>query len=96
MKWQIVGEVGFDSPDNRLLSPTPVREHVPMEEQEARANRYVSLLVGSTVSDRQQLNSSKAHHSLLELQRRVVEGKQARWEELVFHKVGRLGLLSDR
>ena len=44
-----------EDPDNlnaQLQSRTPVRGHVPMEEREARANRFVSLVVGHTGNDK--------------------------------------------
>jgi hypothetical protein len=43
-----------------------------MEELEARANRFVSHLVGSSVSEKPPPNSSKLHHSLLAVLQLVV------------------------
>ena len=44
MTWQ--EKVEHNSPDSQLQSATPSRAHVPMEELEVRASRYVSLLEG--------------------------------------------------
>ena len=48
-----------DNPGIQLQSRSPVREDVPMEEQVARANRFVSLVVGHTENVRPQKHSSK-------------------------------------
>jgi len=48
----VVGEV-ISLPEIQQPFPTPVRVAVPMEEQEARANRFVSLVVGHTEQERQ-------------------------------------------
>jgi hypothetical protein len=50
---------------DQLQSATPKAEHVPMAEQEARASRFVSHLVGDTGTVRPQPNSSKEHPLLL-------------------------------
>ena len=48
-----------DSPRIQPQFPYRVRVGVPMEEQAARANRFVSLVVGHTENDRQQSHNSK-------------------------------------
>ncbi len=69
----VVGEV-TSLPEIQQQFPIPVREDVPMEEQEARANRFVSLLVGRTDSDRLPKPSRKLRH----WQRRVVKEERER------------------
>ena len=63
-KWQ-VEDVG-NQPDQQRY-PLPNREHVPMAEREARASRFVSLLVGHTEKQEPSLSSSK----VLRLQQEV-------------------------
>ena len=50
--WQtVVGEV-ISLPEIQQPFPIPVREDVPMEEREARANRYARLVAGRTEQER--------------------------------------------
>jgi len=51
--WPTEGEAVPASLHDQLQSPTPVRVPVPMVEQEARANRFVSLLEGHTENEPQ-------------------------------------------
>ncbi len=48
MKWQTVVGLATNHTEIPQPFPLPVREDVPMEEREARASRFVSLLVGDT------------------------------------------------
>lgn len=57
--WQIVDVAVTSNQETQLQSPTPVRDAVPMEEQEARASRFVSHLAGHTDSERPPSNSSR-------------------------------------
>ena len=62
----------------QLQSRTPVRVAVPMEELAARANRFVSLLVGHTENPKPSPSSSKERlwlrSPLVELRRLQAEG----------------------
>ena len=74
--WQtVVGEV-ISLPEIQQPFPLPVRVDVPMEEREARANRFVSLLAGHT--DSEPLPSSSNVVPLLPLR---VERLRRRLEE---------------
>jgi hypothetical protein len=88
MTWQ---EEDQDNLRTQLRSQIRGRVVVPMEEREARANRFVSLLVGHTESPKPLLSSSKVRRSLpdlrhpvVELQRLVAEGRQLHQEDRVF------------
>lgn len=67
--WPIVAEGAISSLEIQPPYRTPVRVVVPMEEREARANRFVSHLVGRTESERPSPSSSREHPSLLVAQR---------------------------
>ena len=56
--WQIVAEAVPVNLHDQLRCRTPSRGHVPMEEREARSNRFVSHLAGHTDSDKQLKPSS--------------------------------------
>ena len=84
MLWQTEVGVVSDSPEIQPQSQPPAQGHVPMEEREARANRFVSLVVGHTGNVEQQKRSNGLHHSLLAVQRRVVEARQQEAEELLY------------
>jgi hypothetical protein len=86
MTWPTEVEVDPDSLEIQQQSLRPVREHVPMAVREARANRFVSLLVGDTDSDKQPQASSKALHSLLAVQQRRLVGLLLEREDRVFHQ----------
>ena len=58
MTWQM-DMVDSDSLHDQLQSATPNRAIVPMEELEARANRFVSHLVGDTGTVKPPSNSNK-------------------------------------
>ena len=53
------GEVGISPHEIPRLSRTRAQGLVPMEEREARANRFVSLLEGTMETEKQESNSSK-------------------------------------
>jgi len=65
MTWPIVGEGAIDSLKDQLRYHLPVREHAPMAELEARASRFVSLVVGHTENAKQPSNNSRALPLLL-------------------------------
>ena len=70
MKWQtVVGEV-ISLPEIQQPFPLPVRVAVPMEELEARANRFVSLQAGGTVKPKPLKDSRR----------------QRRWQERVLQE----------
>ena len=81
MTWRKVDQ---DNQGTQLPYRLPAQGHVPMEEREARANRFVSLVVGHTGNVEQQKRSNGLHHSLLAVQRRVVEARQQEAEELLY------------
>lgn len=58
MRWPIVAEGAISSPDALRRSPTPAAAAVPMEEREARANRFVSHLAAGTANARRSSTSN--------------------------------------
>ena len=75
-----------DNLQDQLQFPTRNREHVPMEEREARANRFVSLQVGPLAQDKQPSSSSKVLHSPLVVRPQWVKEVEA---EEVFRSLAR-------
>ena len=76
MKWQ-TDEGDISLQETLRLCPIPVRVAVPMEEQEARASRFVSQLAGDTEKPKP-LNNSRLR---LRWQRRVLEEERLRLRE---------------
>ena len=72
---------------NQLQSATPAPAHVPTEVREARSNRFVSHLVGSTELEPLPKPSKEQHlWPLVGLQRRVVQARLQELEDRVFHQ----------
>jgi len=59
MTWQIVGEGAIEPLKDQPPFLPPDREPVPMEEQAARASRFVSQQAGHTENERQLPNSNR-------------------------------------
>ena len=72
---------------SQLQSAIPAQGHVPMVEQARRANRFVSLLVGSTEPEPlPKLSKEQRLWQLVRLQVRVVEARRQEVEDKVFHQ----------
>ena len=92
MSWQ--AKVGFNSHEIPQQYLTPNRVNVPMEEQEARANRFVSLVVGHTDRGKQPKPSKQLRlWQLADLRVNHLEGLLHR---ALLHREACSDLLSDR
>ena len=94
MLWQTEVGVVSDSPEIQPQSQTPSRGNVPMEEQEARANRFVSQVVGHMENEKQQLPSNKLR--LWQLADQRVQRLESLLERAILHREACLDRLNDQ